>query len=102
MVRVQGSVWEIYLNVWPLAAAGESVGSEPRLWQDKEDRLHVSGDADLCPDLPGHERFYAAANARGIRPVPVLITRRWCLHHRKPEEEGRWFCLKIGNAVQLC
>ena len=31
MVRVQGSVWEIYLNVWPLAADGESVGLEPRL-----------------------------------------------------------------------
>ena len=88
-VRSGGSSWEVWLNVGPPAAAGEPGGPEPGLRQDGDGVWHVSGDADLCPDLTDYEGFCAAANARKIRPEPVLITRRWCPRRRRSGKERR-------------
>ena len=73
----------------PPAAAGESRGPEPGLWQDAEGMWHVRGDADLRPDLPDYLGFCATANARKIRPKPVLITRRWYPRRRRSKKERR-------------
>ena len=88
-VRSGGSSWEVWLNVAPPAAAGEPGGPEPGLGQDAEGVWSVCGDADLCPDLPDYLGFCATANARKIRPEPVLITRRWCPRRRRSGKERR-------------
>ena len=75
-VRSGGSTWEVWLNVQPPAAVGGPGGPEPGLWQDEEGGCHVSGEADLCPDLLDYKSFCAAANTRKIHPEPALITRR--------------------------
>ena len=88
-VRSGGSTWEVWLNVQPPAAVGGPGGPEPGLWQDGDGVWHVCSDADLYPDLTDHEGFCAAANARKIRPEPVLITRRWCPRRRRSGKERR-------------
>ena len=67
-VRSGGSTWEVWLNVQPPAAVGGPGGPEPGLCQDEEGGWHVSGDADLCPDLPDNESFCLAANVRKVCP----------------------------------
>ena len=87
--RSGGSSWEVWLNVTPPAPAEGPGEHEPGLRQDVDGVWHVSGDADLCPDLTDYEGFCAAANARKIRPEPVLITRRWCPRRQRSGRERR-------------